>query len=182
MLDAVTRLRKRIVAFRTTRSHLLLNSLDNAASKVSPHMLAFGRQPRSPIDALITTSKESTSSDPPSSEYFQRSLGKKEELIEIARINHESNRRVANRNYDEGKKASDITGGDWVLIKKEQRTDSLDVKFEGPFEVLEQGSSNCGSRVCYPWLSTFVNPMNTETAYQLLTVETTFPQIFLFTY
>ena len=112
------------------------NSLDNASSKVSPHMLAFGRQPRSPIDALITTSKGSTSSDPPNGQYLQRLLGKKEELIEIARRNHESSREIAKRNYDEGKQASDIARGDWVLIKKEQRTDSLDVKFEGPFEVL----------------------------------------------
>ena len=41
------------------------NSLDNASSKVSPHMLAFDRQPRSPIDALITTSKRSASQTHP---------------------------------------------------------------------------------------------------------------------
>ena len=112
------------------------NNLDNASSKVSPHMLAFGRQPRAPIDMLITADN----SDPPNSQYLQRLVEKKEELIEIARSNHGDSRRVAKKNYDKSKKTSDsdITRGDWVLIKKEQRTDSLDVKFEGPFEVLER--------------------------------------------
>ena len=112
------------------------NNLDNASSKVSPHMLAFGRQPRAPIDMLITADN----SDPPNSQYLQRLVEKKEELIEIARRNHGDSRRVAKKNYDKSKKTSDsdITRGDWVLIKKEQRTNSLDVKFEGPFEVLER--------------------------------------------
>ena len=31
------------------------NNLDNASNKISPPMLAFGRQPRSPIDMLMST-------------------------------------------------------------------------------------------------------------------------------
>ena len=36
------------------------NNLNNASSKISPHILPFGLQPRSPIDMLISTANTPT--------------------------------------------------------------------------------------------------------------------------
>ena len=65
------------------------NNLDNASSKISPLMLAFGRQPRSPIDMLITTGNTPTKVTGSSSQYLETTVKKKQELSEIARENQE---------------------------------------------------------------------------------------------
>ena len=137
--DARTQLRKGLLAVILPEVTFYCNHLDNASIKISPHMLAFGRQPSSPIDMLITTGNTTiTESGMSASQYFQTVTKMKEELLELARENHDSSRSGAKIRYDKGKKQSDIAMGDWVMIRKEQRTDSLDIKFEGPFQVLER--------------------------------------------
>ena len=112
------------------------NNLDNSSSKISPHLLTFGRQPRAPIDMLISSNETGTNST--DFEYLEILLEKKEALIEVARNNQADSRLVAKNWYDTDKRVSNINTGDLIMLKKEQRKDALDVKFEGPFEVRER--------------------------------------------
>ena len=55
-------------------------------------------------------------------------LEKKEELNTIASRNQESQRARAKKYYDQGKEASNLTVGDQVLLKREQRKSGLDAQ------------------------------------------------------
>ena len=66
-------------------------------------MLAFGRQPSSPIDMLIATSSTATSFGLSGGQYLQTLVKKKEELIDITRRNPEHSRLGAKERYDKGK-------------------------------------------------------------------------------
>ena len=64
------------------------NNLDNTSSKIlSPHIMPFGRQPRSPIDMLISTGDILTKVTGSSSQYLETTVKKRQELSEIAREN-----------------------------------------------------------------------------------------------
>ena len=52
------------------------NNLDNASSKISPHMLAFGRQQRSPFDMLISTGNTPIKVTGLASQYLETRRGK----------------------------------------------------------------------------------------------------------
>ena len=95
------------------------NHLDNASSKIFPHMLPFGRQPISPINMLISTVNTPTKVTRSSSQYFETTVMKGQELSEIARENQECTQSGAKKKYDKGKKTSNITTGDWVMINME---------------------------------------------------------------
>ena len=51
------------------------NNLDNTATKISPHMLTFGQQPRAPIDMLIA--HQPSGRDQAANEYVDTLLRKK---------------------------------------------------------------------------------------------------------
>ena len=55
------------------------NYLDNASSKISPHMLAFGRQPRAPIDMLISTGNTPTKVTGSSSQFLETTVKKRQD-------------------------------------------------------------------------------------------------------
>ena len=51
------------------------------------------------------------------------------------------------RNYDHGSKVSDISPGDWALVKDEARTDSLSPMYRRPWKVLERNGVNVHLKV-----------------------------------
>ena len=56
------------------------NNLDNTSSKIlSPHMLAFGRQPRAPIDMRISTGNVPTKVTGSSSQYLETTVEKRQD-------------------------------------------------------------------------------------------------------
>ena len=112
------------------------NNLDNASTKISPHLMTFGRQPRTPLDMLIAHAP--TDGGQTGNEYVDLLLKKREELDEIAQKNRGNRQLETKERYDAGKKISGVASGDLVFVKKEQRGDSLDVRFEGPFRVLDR--------------------------------------------
>ena len=79
-------------------------------------MLAFGRQPRSPIDMLISTGNIPTKVTGSASQYLETTVKKRQELGEIARENKECTQSGAKKKYDKGRKTSNKTTGDWVMI------------------------------------------------------------------
>ena len=73
---------------------------------------------------------------------MEQLLAKKEELNAIASRNQESQRARSKKYYDRGKETSDLTVGDQVLLRREQRKSSLDPKFDGPFPVISRRGPN----------------------------------------
>lgn len=71
-------------------------------------------------------------------EELEKLAGKKEELLKAARENDETSRKKAKEYYDVSKKPSTICRGDYILLRKEKRIDSLEAKFDGPFRVVGQ--------------------------------------------
>ena len=64
----------------------LLNNVSNASTKLSPHMLTFGRQPKAPTDVKSSVAPVGTSSP---EEYLQELDRTKEMLSELNRSNTE---------------------------------------------------------------------------------------------
>ena len=99
-----------------------------------------GRQPLSPVDAWLTTHGSNTTA---SHEQHLEELTKlKGELHDIARANDYLSRMKRQERYDKGAKRNEIEAGDYVLERNESRTDSLDPKYKGPFQVMEHRGAN----------------------------------------
>ena len=67
---------------------------------ISPPMLPFGLQPRSPIDMLISTGNTPTKVTGSSSKYLETTVKRRQELSEIARENQEC---TQSGGYDKGR-------------------------------------------------------------------------------
>ena len=112
------------------------NNLENGASGIAPHLLAFGRQPLAPLDARIARNKlGGTTSE---EGYVEELIKKKEELNAIAKRNQELQRAKVKDYYDQGKEVSDVAAGAQILLKREQRKSALEPKFDGPFRVIQR--------------------------------------------
>ena len=111
-----------------------MNAIKNETSRLSPHILTYGREPRSPLDAWYDNlgSNETNSHE----EYLQAS--KREELCGIAQENIDRNLVRVRDCYNLGKSGTDFNKGDKVVLKRNMVQDSLSAKYDGPFEVLER--------------------------------------------
>ena len=52
--------RRRFVANAAPGGNLYCNNIENGANGIAPHLLAFGRRPRTPLDARIDTANKKT--------------------------------------------------------------------------------------------------------------------------
>ena len=95
-------------------------------------MLTFGRLPRSPIDMLISTGNTPTKVTGSARQYNETMVKKSQELSEIARENQECTQSEAKKKYDKGKKTSNISTGDWVMINMK------DYSYTSYFVVIER--------------------------------------------
>ena len=116
----------------------LLNNVSNASTKLSPHMLTFGRQPKVPTDVKYSVAPVGTSSP---EEYLQQLDRTKEVLSDLARINTEQNSIVSKNHYDVGKRDARCKVGETVLLRKEMRG-ALDCRYEGPYTILRRSGEN----------------------------------------
>ena len=110
------------------------NSMINAAIKISPFMLTYGRQPRSPID--LWCERLRTSEQNSHGEYLETLMKKQSELQIIALENTRQSKEKVRDRYNEGKRESTIRTGDQVLLRNNARKDSLEPRFIGPYLVL----------------------------------------------
>ena len=122
-----------------------MNSMENATTRLSPHLLTFGREPLSPLDSWCKHLKEEESNT--HGEYLAKLKQKRAELRDIARENIEANLRSARNRYNTSRTASDTSKGDRVMIKRNQAKDSLSPRFDGPFDVLERKGPNVKLRL-----------------------------------
>ena len=115
------------------------NNTENATTKFSPHFLMTGRQPLSPIDAMIAKRGSLTGSPTQYGERLQEVLA---EIRSLARENDRQGKVERNEIRNKGAKLPSFMKGDTVLEKNETRKDSLDPKFKGPYLVLDIRGTN----------------------------------------
>ena len=111
-----------------------INGMINATSRISPHMLTFGREPQSPLDSWCHHLGESQINS--HGEHLTSLKKKQVELREIAMDNIRENLSRARRRYNQGKAESPICQGDVVMLRRNTISDGLTEKFNGPYEVL----------------------------------------------
>ena len=108
------------------------NNAENASTKFSPHLLMTGRQPVSPIDAMIAKEWAGSCTH---AQHLDRLKEMSTELKGIARENDRQARTERNSVRNRGTKSPSFEVGDLVFEKNETRKDSLDPKFIGPYPV-----------------------------------------------
>ena len=113
-----------------------INSMENATSRISPHLLHLGREPRSPLDAWCTHIHKGERNN--HGEYLEALRRKRSELRSIAQENITKNLGKARARYNQGKRESDIAAGEQVMLKSGQLKDSLSPRYTGPYEVVER--------------------------------------------
>ena len=96
----------------------LLNNVHNASTKLSPHMLTFGREPKAPNDVRPFAGSEGIEGPEAYLEELNRT---KEILSELARSNRGRSSIASKAHYDLGKRDAGCKAGDTVLLRKEVR-------------------------------------------------------------
>ena len=117
-----------------------LNNVKNSTTKISPHMLTYGRQPRTPTDLWAETREMSGGSSP--LEYLESLQERQESLTEEVITNEARSFESIKQRYDRGKRDTSIAPGDKVLLERGKKQDSLTTKFEGPYTVTGQRGAN----------------------------------------
>ena len=113
-----------------------INAMKNATSRLSPQLLTFGREPRSPLDSWCDHLKADEQNS--HNEYLQSLTKKAEELRSIAQMNIERNLANARERYNEGKVSANVKRGDRVMLKRNMVQDALAPRYDEPFEVLDR--------------------------------------------
>ena len=113
-----------------------INGMVNATSRVSPHMLTFGREPHSPLESWCENLGGAQRNS--HGEYLNALRNKQIELQDIARNNIERNLANVRNRRNEGKVEMLLKRGDKAMLKRNTIADSLTEKYSGPFEVLEK--------------------------------------------
>ena len=112
------------------------NNVENESTKYSPHMLCYGRQPTSPLDAGLRLRDSSRRESP--QEYVDSLQKQRDELYQLVRENDRESQAKAKMQYDRSKKPATIKEGEHVFVRKGARSDGLEPMFEGPFKVLRR--------------------------------------------
>ena len=113
----------------------LLNSVSNASTKLSPHLLTYGREPRTPKDLAHSDGQNTIETV---EEYWRKLRETKEALSALARSNRGRSAGASKARYNVGKRdGSMFRAGDKVLLRKEVRG-PLDCKYEGPYTLLRR--------------------------------------------
>ena len=116
----------------------LMNNVRNTTTKVSPHMITFGRQPRAPTDLTSTNA----GTDDSTQDYWESLQDVQKELPKTMLSNEDKTFAETKKRYDRGKRLTNIKPGDEVLLEAGKREDSLSAKFEGPYKVRGQRGAN----------------------------------------
>ena len=119
-----------------TKVSFHINGMKNATSRLSPHILTFGREPHSPLDAWCENLCEGERNS--HKEYLHTLKMKTEELENIARDSIEINLSKVRQRYNAGRRETEVDEGDMVMLKHSIMKDSLSPRYDGPFLVMER--------------------------------------------
>ena len=117
----------------------LMNNVRNTTTKVSPHMITFGRQPRAPTDLTSTNAGTIEGS---TQDYWEPLQDVQKELTKTMLSNEDKTFAETKKRYDRGKRLTNIKPGDEILLEAVKRENSLLAKFEGPYKVRGQRGAN----------------------------------------
>ena len=117
----------------------LMNNVKNTTTKVSPHMITFGRQPRALTD-LGSRNLDSEESSP--QDYWEALQDVQKELTEAMTSNEDKRFSETKRRYDKGKRSTNIRPSNSIFLEVGKRDNSLSAKFDGPYLALDQKGSN----------------------------------------
>ena len=90
----------------------------------------FGTRLRTKVDVTLPLGETDNFASP--REYCEVSRERDSLLFERVAAYTDSAREKMKRSYDRGTKVSEISSGNWVLVKDEARTDSLSPVYCGP--------------------------------------------------
>ena len=119
--------------------------MPNGSTRVSPHMLTFGREPRCPLEAWCRELKVGETNT--HFEHLEALTRKQDELRDIAKENADRTLRNARERHNRDRVESQAEVGDYVFLKRQSRTDSLSPKFDGPFRTLARRAGNVKLRL-----------------------------------
>ena len=121
------------------------NGMPNGSTRISPHMLTFSREPQCPLEAWCRELKVGETNT--HSEHLEALIRKQDELRDIAKENADRNLRSARERHNRDRVESQAEVGDYVFLKRQSRTDSLSLKFDGPFLTLARRAGNVKLRL-----------------------------------
>ena len=116
------------------------NNIENASTGFSAQLLMTGRQPLSPVDAILTEDCMGGLRVP--QQHIEELKDTKRELQALARERDGISKERMRERYNMSARSSSIKPGDYVFERNETRADSLDPKFKGPFRVIERRGPN----------------------------------------
>ncbi|KAI6650044.1 Retrovirus-related Pol polyprotein from transposon 17.6 [Oopsacas minuta] len=116
------------------------NNTQNASTKLSAQLLMTGRQPLSPIDAIL--SRRKWTEELSHSQQVERLQQLSSELKCLAAENDRISRMDRNFSRNQGTRLHPFAKDDLVLETNERCKDSLDPKYKGPYTVLDVRGAN----------------------------------------
>ena len=119
-----------------TEVSFYMNQMENATTQIAPCRLTYGRLPRSPTDVWCRNMRDDEVNT--HGEFLRTLQRKKEELECIAKENSERHLDRVRTKYNQEKEESSIERGSRVMLKVSARSDALEPRFEGPYEVLDR--------------------------------------------
>ncbi|XP_025016786.1 uncharacterized protein LOC112538932 [Tetranychus urticae] len=110
------------------------NTSTNQSTQFSPFYLLYGREPTLPIDLKINPdNRELRLSD-----YVEFIHNEWTTVKEQARMNSDESKEKQSKNYERRRRLRTFSIGDLVLYEKQVRSNKLDSKYEGPYEIIEK--------------------------------------------
>ena len=116
------------------------NNTEIASTKFSAHLLMTGRQPLSPIDAML--SRKGWTDELSHSQHAERLQQLSSEIMSLAAENDRQSRMDRNVSINQGTRLQPFAKGDLVLEANERRKDSLDPKYKWPYTVSDVRGAN----------------------------------------
>ena len=102
-----------------TKVSFHINGMKNGTSRQSPHILTFGRESYSPLDAWCENLSEGERNS--RKEYLHTLKRKKEELENMARDSIERNLSKVRQRYNAGRRETEVDKGDMVMLKQHEQ-------------------------------------------------------------
>ena len=115
----------------------LMNNARNTTTKVSPHMITFGRQPRAPTDVTSTNAGTEGSTQ----DYWESLQDVQNELPKTMLSNEDKTFAETKKRYDRGKRLTNIKPGSYWKQEKERIRCQLNSKAHTKYGAREEQTS-----------------------------------------